>query len=212
MDIAKLLMNQIDLGSLTGSLSKNMKADKKKVEKAAAVAIPELLAGMNKNVKSEKGLSSLFNAFDDHSSANIKDTNAFLKNVDLADGQKILGHLLGKDNEKVQKKVAKESGLASKDVNSMMSTLAPLLMGFLGGQKKSTKGFDTSTLLTMVGGLAGVGGSSGGGLGSALGSLLGGGGTDTKKSSKKSSKSSKKKQGLDLEDAAGLLGSLFKKK
>lgn len=194
MDIGKLLQGQLDLASITDLLSADLGADKEQVSKASSALLPELLSAMNKNVKSEKGLDSLFSALDDHKDVDVSNASAFLKNVDLADGQKILGHLLGNKTEEVEKKVAKESGLKGKQVKKMMLMLAPMLMGFLGSQKKKQSGFDQKSLLTMLAGLAG-----GSGLSSLLTSLGG------------SKQKSSKKKGLDVSDAVDLVGSLLKK-
>lgn len=212
MDIAKLLQSQLDLGSISKSLSGELGADKDQVGKAAAMIVPELLSGMSKNAQSEQGLNSLFIALDDHKDTDVSDTDAFLKNIDLGDSQKILGHILGSNSSKVEKKVSKESGLDSKQVSQLMLMLAPLVMSFLGSQKKKKSGFNTETLMTLLGGLSGTSGGAGA-LTSVLGSLLGSQSKSTSKSkSKSSSQKASSKQGFDIADAANLLGKFLKKK
>lgn len=230
MDLMKLFQSQMDLGSFTNSLSNNLDADQEQISKATSILIPELLSGMSKNVSSEKGLSSLFSALDDHQDTDISDANAFLSNVDLADGQKILGHLLGNNASKVEKKVAKETGLGGLQVNKMMLMLAPLLMGLLGSQKKNQKGFNPASLVTLLGGMAG-----GSALTSMLGPLLANAlvptaapakktpakkttaakkTTTAKKTTKKITpvNTSTEKQGLDMSDAVDILSTLLKNK
>ena len=156
MDLLSLLQSGLDLNSLIGTFSKELDADEKKVSKATNMILPMMLMGMSKNVQSKNGLASLFDALDDHKDNDLSDSGSFFDKLDLSDGKKILGHLFGGETKSIEKEVAKESGLKQADTGKLMAMIAPILMAVLGNKKKSQKGFDSSSLLTMVMGLAGT--------------------------------------------------------
>lgn len=154
MDLKSIVMGILDQDDAISGLSNILNEDSSKVKNAAESIIPALLSGMNQNAQDEKELNSLMKAIGQHEDDDIKSSN-FLKNVDLKDGEKILNHLLGQDKTKVQKEVSKSTGISQNSAGQLMATLAPLLMGSLGNQKKK-EGFDTDILLKT---LASIGGS-----------------------------------------------------
>lgn len=92
-------------------------------------------------------------------------------------GAGILGHVLGAKQEPVAQEIAKDSGLDMGQVMTLMTTVAPLLMGALG-KKKQEEGLDASGLAGMLATeKQAVEQQSGGlNLGGVLGMLTGGGG------------------------------------
>ena len=118
-----------------------------------------------------------------------------LKNVDLDDGSKIIGHLLGKDDDSV-KKIAKSSGVSAKKTGDILSAAAPLLMSLLG-QESASKKSDNNVALELAGALL-----KNVDVGDLIGDLLGG---DNKKK-----KSSKKKDNDAGEIIGDILGALLK--
>lgn len=205
MDIFQMIKDELVSNQSMDALSKSLGADKKQVAKATEALIPTLLESMNSNVQSKEGLNSLLGALDDHSNAPVDNVDGFLKNVNLKDGEKILGHLLGKNTDIVKKDVASKSGLSQDSTSKLMMMLAPLLMGFLGNKKKKESGFDGSILVKM---LASAGASSA--LSSVIGGLMNQKSTTTSKKVTKAT-STKKNDNSVLEDVTDILGKLLKK-
>lgn len=169
-------------GGGTSAISKRTKVSEGDVSNVLSAAVPILLTGMQRNAGTASGAASLSGALADHAAADVSDPAAFLKNADLKDGKKILGHVLGSDQNAIVKRVSDASGVTKGKTTSILSMIAPLLLSLLGGQQNQQgSGFD---LLGMLGGLLGGGQqeeapqqeqaqSSGGGLLDSLGGLGG---------------------------------------
>ena len=98
------------------TIGKSAKVSKKDVGNVLSTALPVLLTGMQNNSSTKAGAASLEQALADHAKADTSDVASFLKNADVEDGQKILAHVLGNENEDVQKAIAeraKEKGITN---------------------------------------------------------------------------------------------------
>src|SRR5699024_10500064 len=70
--------------------------------KIASVGLPLLLQGINRNNQSQTGLESFNQALNQHQTRNNYDSlNQFAQNVDTADGDKIVNHVLSGNQENV---------------------------------------------------------------------------------------------------------------
>lgn len=156
-------------GGGLSAISRRTKVAKEDVAKVLSVGIPALVGGMRRNAGAEAGAASLSRALADHSTADISNPGDFLKNADLKDGKKILGHVLGDDQNELVGQISRASGVTKGKTATILALAAPLLLSLLGSQNSGSSG---GGLLGMLGGLLGGGQSSGSGL---LGGLLGGG-------------------------------------
>jgi hypothetical protein len=215
MDILEQILKQVSTKESLNSLGSSLEASPSQVKDATEALVPALLGSMSKNAQSENGLQSLFSALSDHQDDDVSDINGFLGGLDLDDAAKMVGHILGNNNSKLQSKVAKETGMSATDVGSLTTMLAPLIMGLLGNQKKQQSGFDMGSLVGMLGGA--------GDITSLLGNLLGSnkpapkktaaGQSKTSTNKKVTSVKSSKKESNDLLDSVtDLLGNLLNKK
>lgn len=152
------------------AISKRTKLAKQDVAKVLSAGIPALVGGMRRNAGAAEGAESLARALADHSAADTSKPAAFLKNADLKDGKKILGHVLGSDQDALVEQISRASGVTKGKTTTILALVAPLLLSLLGSQSSGSGG-----LLGMLGGLLGgqqqTQQQSSGGL---LGSLLGG--------------------------------------
>lgn len=155
-------------GGGLSAISRRTKVAREDVAKVLSVGIPALVGGMRRNAGAEAGAASLSRALAEHSAADVSNPADFLKNADLKDGKKILGHVLGDDQNELVGQISKASGVTKGKTATILALAAPLLLSLLGSQNSGSSG----GLLGMLGGLLGGGQSSGGGL---LGGLLGGG-------------------------------------
>lgn len=132
-DLLGGILNQLGSNGLS-QIAGAIGADESKAGDAVAMALPALLGGMAKNAQSSDGANALASALDDH------DDSVFGKLGDLLgsdDGAKILGHVLGNKTEATQQRIAGGSGLDMGSVSKLLPMLAPLVMGYLGKQKKA---------------------------------------------------------------------------
>ena len=176
-------------GGGVSAISKRTKLKTGEVANVLSAGIPILLTGMQRNSTTKDGEDSLRGALTDHSAADISDVGAFLKEADLKDGKKILGHVLGDNQKSIVERVSKASGVSTGKTTSILALIAPLLLTLLGGQQQQQgSGFN---LLGLLGGLLG-GGQQQQQSPNLLSLLLGGG-----------------QQPVQQQQSAGLLGSLL---
>ena len=194
MDMNSLLGTLLSSDSVSG-VSKATKADNNEVASVLNAALPMLLKGAKKQSEDKDTAESFATALLSHGKKDTSNLSSFLKNVDLDDGSKIIGHLLGKDDDSV-KKIAKSSGVSTKKTSDILSAAAPLLMSLLG-QESAAKKSDSNVALELAGALL-----KNVDVGDLIGDLLGG---DNKKK-----KSSKKKDNDAGEIIGDILGALLK--
>ena len=156
----------MDLTSLMSSLlsDQNIKAVASKAgvseEEAASVlatALPVMLNGANGQASDAATTESFYKAVTDHAQ---KDP----EKVDLKEGGKIVGHLLGTDEKAAEDAIAKRAGLSSANVGLILAAAAPLIMNMLGNStSNSHSSSGTASLLnSLLGG--GMNSSSSGNL------------------------------------------------
>ena len=194
MDMNSLLGTLLSSDSVSG-VSKATKADDKEVQSVLNAALPLLLKGAKKQSEDKDTAESFATALLSHGKKDTSNLSSFLKNVDLDDGSKIIGHLLGKDDDSV-KKIAKSSGVSAKKTGDILSAAAPLLMSLLG-QESASKKSDNNVALELAGALL-----KNVDVGDLIGDLLGG--------DNKMKKSSKKKDNDAGEIIGDILGALLK--
>ncbi len=178
------------LSTLIGSMSTDESAEaisrKTGIPKLAigaliAAALPMLIKKLTSNASSQQGAASLLGALSQHTdTASVANQIA---NADTADGNAIIGHILGSDQAATVNQLAAQTNLSEEQVSSVLGNIAPALMSSLSAANTENVQANVQSLEDKP--------ASGGGLGSLLGGILGGG---------SSSGSS---------GAASLLGSLF---
>jgi len=137
MDILEILQSMSGNSSALKQLNKKVDAEPKKVEKAVQISIPMLMEALNRNTNNPQGAQSLAKALDQHQNDNVDNLEKYLQNVDMTDGSKILEHIFSNKNQTVQKSLSKTTGLQQDQIGSILASLAPMLLGFLGNQKKA---------------------------------------------------------------------------
>lgn len=193
MDFLKLL-DELQGDGAIGALSSTLGAKPESVKQATSIGMPMLLQAISGNAKTDEGAASLAGALDQHSGADLGDLLGFLGNVDKEDGAKILGHILGGKQESVQGNLAKQTGISNAQAGSLLTSLAPLLLGALGNKKKED-GLDVSGVASM--------------LPSLLGSVNQGGNSDMLKMATKLLDSNK--DGSIVDDVMKMVGKFLKK-
>ena len=144
---------------LLGYLSKSIGGeDQEKTATAANGIFSVLLNAMTRNAGSADGIGGLLGALDrDHDGSILDDAVGLLSgmkapgNSNMLNSAGMLKHILGGKQGNVVSNISKVSGLDAMDVGSLMMKLAPVVMGVLGKQKKSS-GLDASGLFDLLSG------------------------------------------------------------
>jgi hypothetical protein len=166
---------------------------------AVEAAVPTLLAGMQSNAQAPEGAASLESALAQHRDG-LVDGGVDASQVDTDDGEKIVSHVFGGQQDQVASQLAGSAnlgGVSGDLVRKLLPILAPIVMTYLakkilggqdaggtagdvtgrGGTGESTGQPGGIDLGSILGGILGGGsqGSQGGGFGDILGGILGGG-------------------------------------
>jgi hypothetical protein len=143
-------------GLLQGDTVKNMAkqfgVDEDAVQKVMAMGLPMILGGLNKNASNEQGAQSLDNALQKHDGSLLGNITSMLTSNSsnlLQDGMGILKHVLGNTQQPAQNQISKSVGLDAGVVGNILALAAPLVMGFLGQQKKD-QGLDVKGVVNIV--------------------------------------------------------------
>lgn len=205
MDLSKIAGSLLSNDSLKG-LSNLTGADNKDITNVLTSALPSLLSGATEQAKDKKTSEGFAAALAQHAKDDTSDLTSFLGNVDLADGAKIIGHLLGSGKEETVKKAAKASGVSEKKTGDILSAVGPMLLSLLGQQAEEDDDKETGAS-GLVGALL-----DNVDVGSLLSGLIS---TDTSSSStstsgkKKPASSKKKPASSKKSDASGIIGGIL---
>ncbi|SFA90863.1 protein of unknown function [Flavobacterium swingsii] len=128
--------------------------------------LPSLVGGMMNNASTAEGQSGLLGALLGGKHGGLLDNLSGMLGGDVQeDGGKILGHVLGDNQENVQNQVSQNTGVSSDKIAMIMKIAAPILMAYLAKQAQGSGLNNSGTT------------ANGGGLTDILGGLLGGGQT-----------------------------------
>ena len=167
MDFSALLNTMLSGESVAG-MENLTGASGTEVESVLSSVLPSLLSGAQGQAENEATAAGFAGALADHAKDDTSDLAAFLSNVDLADGGKIVAHLLGGAQQQATQQAADSAGLNFGQASSIISAAAPLLMSLLGKQDQQSQ--QQSSGLGALGSLFGGGGMD---FGSLLGGLFG---------------------------------------
>jgi len=159
MDLSELLNSSIGQ-SVVRSVAGQLGVNENQASSAVHIAIPAILAGMTRNAQSPDGAASLNNALESkHDGSLLDNLSGILQGQTQelqSDGDGILGHVFGNKRPAIEQGIAQKSGLSMDKIGPLLAILAPIVMAYLGKEKRQTN-------------------TGSGGLGDLLGGLLGGG-------------------------------------
>lgn len=139
MDLLKTLLDAADSDELK-SLGNQFGIDSSSLNKILGDVVPTLGQGVQKNAQAPGGLESLMGALQkgDHQRY-LNDFSAVSGQDGIADGNNILGHVLGsKDaSRNVAAHAAQKSGVSPDLIKQMLPMIATMVMGTLSKQSKS---------------------------------------------------------------------------
>jgi hypothetical protein len=160
-------------------MSAQVGAEPQQTAAAIETALPLLLGQLQRNAATPTGANALLGALDrDHDGSILDDLAGFLGHGPSTSDVRSLDHIFGGKRGTVESAVARRSGLGGGQVMKLLAMLAPLVLGILARQKRSTAPAGQASgggLGDLIGGMLGGGASGGGGGGgNILGDLLGG--------------------------------------
>lgn len=174
MDLSELLNGPVG-SSLISGITGKLGMSESDAKSTISAALPEIMKGLHKNSTTTEGAESLNKALETKHDGSLLDnlTDMLTNNSqDLeTDGDNILGHVLGSNKRAVANKVSQKSGVSSMDAASVMSMLAPVIMGYLGKQKSQGDVTSSGGLSDLLGGILGGGSSSSSSSGGLMGML-----------------------------------------
>ncbi|MEZ4916539.1 MAG: DUF937 domain-containing protein [Chitinophagales bacterium] len=196
--ILDLLNSPIGQSILQG-VSQETNQSQDKTSSVLNMALPVLLSAMKKNASTPQGAESLLNALSDnrHNGDILSNLSGLFQggvnqNV-TSDGAGILKHILGAQENQVASALSQKSGVDAQSVTKILQIAAPILLGYLGQQKRQNNVSSQSGIESLIGGL--IGGGQASQQNDLLTTLL-----------------DRDGDGNIIDDVAGMLGGLFGKK
>ena len=175
------ILKALPIDDIASQLGVDPSEAKRAVEQGGAT----ILSGLQRNAQTPEGAAAIEKALGKHG-GEVAGGTVDLKALDTADGQKILGHIFGGQEDAVAARLTDEPKTAGIDFGKLLPILAPIIMGIIANQQKSkapTQDAQTQGggLGDLIGGLVGGGASGGSGSGGSaspggidIGGLLGG--------------------------------------
>lgn len=148
------------------SISNTVGADSSMVSTAIQMALPALINGLANNASTPDGAESLNTALEEDHDGSMLDNIGGLAGMILGGQQAaappppaanaggILGHILGANQGAVAQDVSNKSGLNIGQVAQILMILAPIVMGYLGREKRQ-QNVGADGLGGLLGGLLG---------------------------------------------------------
>lgn len=117
--------------------------------KMMPMAMSVLMGGLKKNAANPQGAQALSNALDHHDGGLLNNIGNLADDNVMADGQKILGHILGGNQAQAEQQLAQVGGIDQSQVSSILAMAAPAVLGALGRTKRE-QGLDPSALAGLI--------------------------------------------------------------
>jgi hypothetical protein len=150
-DLLEMITGQLMGGGTVSQLAKRIGASDKATSQALGGAVPMLLQGLAGNTERSGGANALAAALDrDHDGSILDDLGGFLGSGSTSTGDGILRHVLGDRRGQAESSLGKLSGLDTGQISKLLSLVAPLVLGFLGKEKRS-QGLDAGMLGSLLG-------------------------------------------------------------
>lgn len=159
-ELINILQSQLNNPQLMQQLSQQIgEANPEKTQQAASGIVTTLLSAMARNAAQPKGASALTHALDqDHDGSILDDAIGLLsqqqgsnKAQRMLNGTGILSHLLGGKQNDTTQMISQMSGLNPQKTDSLMTLLAPLIMGAVGKTKRQ-ESLDATGLFNLLSG------------------------------------------------------------
>jgi len=148
--ILELLMGSLG-GDTRRQIGQVLGADEGQTEQATGAALTTILGALQRNASKPDGAAALNRALEkDHDGSILDNLGGFLGNASQGPGEGILKHVLGDRRQQVERNLGRSTGMDSGKAGSLLTMLAPVVMGALGKQQRRT-GMNASALAGFLG-------------------------------------------------------------
>ncbi|MEQ8177170.1 MAG: DUF937 domain-containing protein [Amphiplicatus sp.] len=113
------------------------------------MAMAVIMNGLKKNASTPQGAEALSRALENHDGSLLNNVSKIGDDNVLADGQKILEHILGGKRGQTEAALAKSAGVNQDQIGSLLAMAAPAILASLGRAKRE-QGLDSSALAGLV--------------------------------------------------------------
>jgi len=137
-------------GDAVNQISSRIGADPGTTGNAIDAALPLLISALARNTSDTGRAQSLASAVsNDHDGSILDDVPGYVSRASEKPGAGILRHVLGGRQQAVQTGLSQATGLDAGKAGTLLTMLAPLLMGAIGRAKKE-KSLDAGGLSTLL--------------------------------------------------------------
>ena len=136
MSLLETLLKSMTNDAALDSMSRRSGGNSDQMATLVTAALPVLLQALTANASSKSGAASLQEALSQHTETGTVAQQ--VESADLADGAKILQHILGGNQASVMNNLSQESGLNQAQVGSALGALAPVLLSSLSAASQRT--------------------------------------------------------------------------
>lgn len=162
MDLSNILNSILGDEKILSEMGNKVGARPDEVKRAATLGVPTLVEAIDRNAREEGKRASLAKALEDHESDDVENLEGFINRMDVSEGDRMVGHILGDRKMNVENNIATNSKMGIGQVSGLMSMLAPILIGMLANKKKE-QNVSRENIPDLTGSLGGLLGGSGGG-------------------------------------------------
>jgi hypothetical protein len=146
--IVDMLSSQLGAGGIE-AISRQLGIDPQTAQQAVAGAIPILTGALARNAASPDGAAALDQALQQHDGSILDQALTHLSQGNTADGDGILGHILGGHRSTAENGLAQATGLNAGTAGQLLMMLAPLVMGAVG-RARNRQQLDPGDLAGML--------------------------------------------------------------
>ncbi len=139
MNLMSLLSSPIGQ-SIVENISGKLNLDTNQATNAIGESVPVILEGLSKNAETEEGAKGIDKALEKHNGGLLDNLTGMLQNGGEEvekEGSGILNHIFGSNLGAVQNSLSEKTGLGTDKIAPLLSTLAPVVMSFLGKEKQN---------------------------------------------------------------------------
>lgn len=147
-----LLDNLIKIGAtqIAGAAAQKTGLSENMAAKAMPMVMAVLMNGLKGNAQTPGGAKALSNALENHDGGLLNNIDAMSSDAVLADGERILGHILGGNRAAVEQQIAAAAGGIDKtQAAALLKMAAPAILAALGKEKRE-RGLGVDDLAGLV--------------------------------------------------------------
>ncbi|WDI30722.1 DUF937 domain-containing protein [Hyphococcus flavus] len=142
-------LTQVVVSQISQQASQKTGMEQGLTEKMMPMAMAAIMAGLKKNASQPQGAQALSDALQRHDGSLLNNVDQVSSDNVLADGQKILGHILGGKQSQTERALAKTAGVDQGQIGQLLAMAAPAVLASLGRAKRE-QGLDASALAGLV--------------------------------------------------------------